>query len=243
LFADYHWEPLSLACDKNDNLLVVFKYNPQKGYMVNGQQEAFTNPPDAHGTSFSGWGNSGFATWVYSVNPSNPDETIHLLDTVKMSSVQNVYKALYPGHRWRDYHDFNTITVAKAEQCFVAPDGVTIIPKVYDLARATCLAEAFPNKPAYVTDEYDKRTVKLDVNAQGYVSNLKYFVEKGEFGTAENSRGNVYIADGEIYVYDAQGKFIKEIKTPERPTSIVISNDDKTLYITSAGSLWSKSLR
>ena len=128
-------------------------------------------------------------------------------------------------------------------ECFVAPDGVTIIPKVYDLARATCLAEAFPNKPAYVTDEYDKRTVKLDVNAQGYVSSLKYFVEKGEFGTAEDSRGNVYIADGEIYVYDAQGKFIKEIKTPERPTSIVISNDDKTLYITSAGSLWSKSLR
>ena len=41
-------------------------------------------------------------------------------------------------------HDFNTITVAKAEQCFIAPDGVTIIPKVYDLARATCLAKAFP---------------------------------------------------------------------------------------------------
>ena len=43
-------------------------------------------------------------------------------------------------------------------------------------------------------------------------------------------------------VYDAQGKFIKEIKIPERPTSIVISNDDKTLYITSAGSLFSKNL-
>jgi hypothetical protein len=242
LFADYPWEPLSLACDKNDNLLVVFKYNPQKGYMVNGKQEAFTNPPDAHGTSFSGWGNSGFATWVYSVNPSNPDETIRLLDTVKMGSVQNVYKALYPGHRWRDYHDFNTVTVNKPDQCFIAPDGVTIIPKVYDVARASCLSEAFPGKPAYVTDEYDKRTVKLDVDAQGYVSNLKYFVEKGEFGTAEDNKGNVYIADGEIYVYDAQGKFIKEIKTPERPTSVVISNDGKAIYFTSAGSLFSKDL-
>jgi hypothetical protein len=242
LFADFHWEPLSLACDKNDNLLVVFKYNPQKGYMVNGKQEAFTNPPDASGTSFGGWGNSGFATWVYSVEVSNPDETIRLLDTVKMGSIQHVYKALYPGHRWRDSHDFNTITVAKAEQCFVGPDGVTIIPKVYDLARATCLAEAFPNKPAYVTDEYDKRTVKLDADAQGYVSNLRYFAEKGEFGTAEDGRGNVYIADGEIYVYDAQGKFLKEIKTPERPTSVVISNDGKILYITSANSFWSRKM-
>ena len=242
LFADYPWEPLSLACDKDDHLLVVFKYNPQKGFMVNGKQETFTNPPDASGTSFSGWGNSGFATWVYSVDPSHPDETIHLLDTVKMGSIQPVYKALYPGHRWRDHHDFNSITMARAEQCFVAPDGVTIIPKVYDLARATCLSEAFPNKPAYVSDEYDKRTVKLEVDAAGYVNNLKYFAEKGEFGTAEDSKGNVYIADGEIYVYDAQGKFIKEIKTPERPTSIVISGDDRILYITSAGSLYSINL-
>ena len=243
LLADYPWEPLSLACDKNDNLLVVFKYVPQKGFMVNGKQEAFTNPPDASGTSFSGWGNSGFATFVYSIDPSNPDETIKLLDTVKMGSIQHVYKALYPGHRWRDYHDFNTITIAKAEQCFVAPDGVTIIPKVYDLARATCLAEAFPNKPAFAVDEYDKRTVKLDVDAQGNVSDLQYFIEKGEFGTATDSKGNVYIADGEIYVYDAQGRFLKEIKIPERPTSIVISSDDKTLFITSAGSLFSKSLQ
>jgi hypothetical protein len=243
LFTDYHWEPLSLACDKNDNLLVVFKYVPQKGYLVNGKQEAFTNPPDASGTSFSGWGNSGFATWVYSIHPSDPDETIQLLDTAKMGSIQPIYKALYPGHRWRDYHDFNSITVAKTEQCFVAPDGVTIIPKVYDLARATCLTEALPNKPAYAVDEYDKRTVKLDVDDQGHVSNQQYFIEKGEFGTATDGKGNVYIADGEIYVYDGQGRFLKEIKTPERPTSIVISNDDKTLFITSAGSLFSKSLQ
>ncbi|HEY5464805.1 MAG TPA: glycosyl hydrolase family 28-related protein [Hanamia sp.] len=242
LLADYHWEPLSLACDKNDNLLVVFKYVPKKGHLVNGKQEVFTNPPDAAGTSFSGWGNSGFATWVYSVDPSNPDETIHLMDTVKMGSIPHVYKALYPGHRWRDYHDFNSITVSRPLACFIAPDGVTIIPKVYDLARATCLAEAFPGKPAYVTDEYDKRTVKLDVDAQGYVSNLKYFAEKGEFGTAEDSNGNVYIADGQVYMYNTSGKLQKEIKTPERPTSIVISSDNKTLYITGANSLYSKKL-
>ena len=79
LLADYHWEPLSLSCDKNDHLLVVFKYVPKPDYLINGKPEVFTNPPDAAGTSFSGWGNSGFATWVYSVDPNNPDETIQLL--------------------------------------------------------------------------------------------------------------------------------------------------------------------
>jgi sugar lactone lactonase YvrE len=243
LFADYHWEPLSLACDKNDNLLVVFKYVPKKGRLVNGKQEEFSNPPDAAGTSFSAWGNSGFATWVYAVDPSNPDESIRLLDTVKMSSVRSVYKALYPGHRWRDHHDFNTVTVNRAEQCFVAPDGVTIIPKVYDLARASCLAEAFPGKQVFVTDEYDKRTVRLNVDAHGYVSGLQYFVEKGEFGSAQDAKGNVYIADGQVYVYNPSGKLVNTIKTPERPSSIVISSDNKMLYIVSANALYSVALQ
>jgi len=53
----------------------------------------------------------------------------------------------------------------------------------------------------------------------------------------------VYIADGETYVYDSHEKFIKEIKTSERPTSIVVSSDDKTMYITSAGSLFSVALK
>ena len=100
------------------------------------------------------------------------------------------------------------------------------------------MSEAFPGKPVYVSDEYDKRTVRLDVDAQGYVSNVKYLVEKGEFGIAKDANGNVSIADGQVYVYDASGKFLKKIKTPERPTSVIVSNDNKTLYITGANSLY-----
>ncbi|HEV3252233.1 MAG TPA: glycosyl hydrolase family 28-related protein, partial [Puia sp.] len=55
LLADFPWEPLSLGCDSKDNLLVVFRYNPQPGFLVNGKEEHFENPPDAAGTSFSGW--------------------------------------------------------------------------------------------------------------------------------------------------------------------------------------------
>jgi hypothetical protein len=237
--ADYHWEPLSLACDKKDNLLVVFKYVPKPGYLLNGKPELFTNPPDAAGTSFSGWGNSGFGVLVYSIDPENPDETIHLLEKEKMSSLPVIDKALYPAHRWRDSHDFNTITVDKPDECFVAPDGITIFPIVYDLARAACLVEAFPGKTVYVSDEYDKRTVKLNVNAQGYVSDLRYFAEKGEFSSAIDHAGNVYIADGEIYEFNAEGNQLRLIKTPERPTTLVFGGKDKQeLYFTGAHSLY-----
>jgi sugar lactone lactonase YvrE len=158
--------------------------------------------------------------------------------------VSPVYKALYPAHRWRDYHDFNTITVARDQECWVAPDGVTIIPIAYDLARSSALATAWPGKPAYIADEYDKRTVSIDVDQQGYVSNLKYFAERGEFDSATDDKGNVYIADGQVYVYDNTGKQIEVIKVPERPTSLVFGDKQgKKLFVTGRNGLYEVELK
>lgn len=238
LLADYPWEPLSLACDQKDNLLVVFKYVPKPGWLVDGRQETFSNPPDAAGTSFSGWGNSGFATLVYSVDPENPDESIRLLPRVPMGSIAHPCKILYPAHRWRDYHDYNIVSVNKPEECFVAPDGITIIPVVYDLARSTALATGYPGQPLYITDEYDKRTVRTNVSPEGYLSDLTYFAERGEFSVITDKSGNVYIADGQVYRYDPQGKQTGLFKTPERPTSITFGKDQKTLYITGHHTLY-----
>ncbi|GGB04021.1 glycosyl hydrolase family 28-related protein [Puia dinghuensis] len=237
LLADYPWQPLSLTSDKKDNLLVVFKYVPKPG-----TGETYSNPPDAAGTSFSGWGNSGFTTLAYSIEPNNPDETIHLLPTQPMGSIDPIDRALYPAHRWRDYHDFNSISVARPQQCFVAPDGVTVIPVVYDLARSTALASAYPGKSVYTTDEYDKRTVRMDADSKGFLSNLTYFAQRGEFASTTDVEGNVYIADGEVYVYDSKGRLMKTIKTPERPTGVCFGNDPRILYVTGHNALYAISI-
>jgi type 1 glutamine amidotransferase len=243
LLADYPWEPLSLSCDTKDNLLVVFKYIPQPGYLVNGQPEQFPNPPDAAGTSFSGWGNSGFGTLVYSIDPNAPDTTIRLLPKTAMPVARKISKALYPAHRWRDFHDFNSISVSRPKECFLAPDGVTIIPVEYDLARSTALAEAYPGKPLYTSDEYDKRTVKMQVSPEGYLSGLHYFAERGEFSSATDQRGGVYIADGQVYLYDSTGRPAGMIKVPERPTGIAFGGTDHTtLFITGHHSLYRVSI-
>jgi Pectate lyase superfamily protein/SMP-30/Gluconolactonase/LRE-like region len=244
LLADFQWEPLSLAFDSKDNLLVVFRYNPQPGLLINGQPERFVNPPDAYGTSFSGWGNSGFGTMVYSINPGNPEETIQKMEKIPMGSVDNIYKALYPSNRWRDSHDFNIISVNRDSECYIAPDGKTIIPVCYDLARSCALAEAFPGQLLYATDEYDKRTVKLSVDTKGFVSDLHYFAEKGEFSSIPDNQGNVYVADGEIYVFNKKGEQERMIHVPERPSSIVFGgNDGKTLFITGRSALYRTEIR
>jgi hypothetical protein len=244
LLSDFPWQPLSLACDSKDNLLVVFRYDPQYGYMIDGDQEKYSNPPDAVGTSFSAWGNSGFGTLVYSINTNHPDETLQPLKKVKMNSVNNVYKALYPSNRWRDRHDFNKITIARNEECFIAPDGVTIIPVCYDLARSSALIEAFPGKPLYASDEYDKRTVRLDVDNQGYLSNLRYLIEKGEFSSISDSEGNIYVADGDVYIFDKGGKQTGMIRIPERPSTLTIGGKNhETLFVTGRSALYAIELK
>jgi sugar lactone lactonase YvrE/polygalacturonase len=233
LIADFPFEPMSLAFDTEDNLLVLVRYKAQPNYMINGKQEAPITYPDTRGTSFAGYGNSSYETKVYAINPENPEETMRVLKKVPMGSVGNIYKALYPSNRWRDFHDFNTVVISKPDLCFLAPDGKTIIPDQYDLARASSVLEAFPGKPFYASDEYDKRMVRMDVAPDGTLSNLKYFVEWGEFGSAVDKEGNLYVADGQIYIFDKDGKEKGLIEVPMRPSSIQFGGKDgNTLFIT-----------
>ncbi|WP_138483395.1 glycosyl hydrolase family 28-related protein [Dyadobacter bucti] len=244
LIADFPWEPLSLGCDSKDNLLVVFKYVPKPGYVVNGQPETFPNPPDAAGTSFSGWGNSGFGTLVYAMNPDQPEETMHLLEKAPLEKVAKIHKTLNPSNRRRDSGDFNNVSTNNFKECWIAPDGVTIIPVVYDLARSNSLIEGFPGKPLYGADEYLKRTVKFNVGPKGYLTDPQIFTEKGEFSSTVDDEGNVYIADGQIYIYDKTGKQIGEIEVPERPSTIVIGGENnRTLFITTRNSLYATGIK
>lgn len=233
LLADFPWKPSNLAFDSEDNLLVLFRYDAQPGYLINGKPEEMPVMPDTKGTSFSGYGNSAYTMRVYSIDPENPEETIKLLPRVPMGQVKNVYKALYPSNRWRDFHDFNAVSVYVPEMCFLAPDGKTIIPHYFDLSRSSSLLEAYPGKPFYTSDEYDRRMVKMDVANDGTLSNLSYFVEQGEFGSAVDKEGNLYVADGEIYVFDKDGKKKGMIRVPERPSTLQFGGKDgNTLFVT-----------
>ena len=240
LVADFPYEPMSLAFDSKDNMLVLVRYKAQTNYIVDGKQEAPINYPDTRGTSFSGYGNSAYETRVYSIDPDNPEETFKVLPKVPMGSVSNVYKALYPSNRWRDFHDFNSVVISKPALCFLAPDGKTIIPDQYDLARASSILEAYPGKPFYSSDEYDKRMVRMDVAPDGTLSNLKYFVEWGEFGSAVDKDGYLYVADGQIYIFDKDGKEKGMIEVPMRPSSIQFGGKDgNTLFITARSKFFS----
>ncbi|MXV14076.1 gluconolaconase [Pedobacter sp. HMF7056] len=243
LLADYPWKPFTLTTDTRDNLLVIFRYDPQPGYMVNGVQETVSRLPDDN-PMYSGWGNSGWAALAYSIDPDNPDQSMKPMPRVPTNQVTGVKKVVHPSSRWRG--DFDKTVSSMPAYSFVAPDGVTIIPETYDLGRSTALTAVTPgqSQPVFIAKENDKTTVRLDVSPEGKLVNMKEVHPQGQYGNIVDGEGNLYIADGQIYVYNKDGREIKRIMVNERPISIAIGGKDKnTLYITTSTSLYKMKIK
>ncbi|MFO7447358.1 MAG: glycosyl hydrolase family 28-related protein [Ignavibacteriaceae bacterium] len=200
---------------------------------------------------------------VVTFHPDSTEENIEVLEPVHPGQHNGVV-ALLPGHRWRDEHDFLTITTYSSEnppvthssyteyllnfqkdsfdplkEHFVSRDGHTFIPQSEDLRRAYSLREAVPGYPYFMADEFGQKTYKFSVNKDGSLSKPELFAERGELDVAVDDKGNVYIPAGNIFVYDKSGKFIEEIKVPERPACVLFGGkNNSTLYITARSSLY-----
>lgn len=79
----------------------------------------------------------------------------------------------------------------------------------------------------------------MDVDENGKLSNLKEILPRGETTTAVDQDGNLYLADGQIFVYDKNLKEINRYNLPERPISMTFGGKDgNTLFITTVNSLF-----
>lgn len=236
LLADYPIMPFVMATDTKDNLLVVCRYDPQPGLLIGGKQETVKRLPDDN-AAYSSYGNSGWAAYVYSIDLKNPDETFKPLPRVASSELKNINKAYYPASRW--HYTFDNAAAYYPDSVFMAPDGITVIPETYDIGRCAALTAAIPGRPFYASDEIQKRLVKLDVAPDGKLSNLKQVLSRGENSTAIDNDGNLYVADGQIFVFNKEGKEIKRYNLEERPITIAFGgNDGNTLFVTTENSLY-----
>ena len=101
-----------------------------------------------------------------------------------------------------------------------------------------------PGRPFYVTEESGHTTCAADVEPDGSLQNFRLFANRGGENVASDAAGNVYIADGEIYVYDRNGQWIDTIRVPERPVQMVFGGaDGKTMFIAARSSLYALRMR
>jgi sugar lactone lactonase YvrE len=82
------------------------------------------------------------------------------------------------------------------------------------------------------------------VNPDGSLTNFQLFAEQGGESVTTDSHGNVYIAAGQIYVYNPDGGVIDTIEVPERPIQLIFGGaDHRTLFIAARTSLYSLRIR
>jgi hypothetical protein len=138
------------------------------------------------------------------------------------------------------------VSTAKMRE-YVSPDGSLSLPagrvfvqgptdstgwRFSDNLDTYGLIEAAPGRRVYVCSSSEDRTYSALVNPDGALSDLKVFAERGGESVAEDGAGNVYVANGQIFVYDSSGKQIALIAVPERPLQILFGGADRrTLFI------------
>lgn len=237
VYADYPYKPFSLAVDTKDNLLVICRYDPQPGLMIDGKQESVSKLPDDN-PMYSGWGNGGWAALAFAISPDKADD-MQPLKRIKSSDAKNMKRVIYPTHRWRS--DFDKVVVSMPETSFLAPDGVTIIPETYDLGRSVELMAVTPgqSQSVFVSHEDPKITYKFDVADDGKLTNMRKEFPRGEYGSVVDADGTLYLAEGQIFVFDKNGTEINRINLEERPVSMAIGGKDKnTLFVTTSSSFY-----
>ena len=187
----------------------------------------------------------------------NGDGTVYALDTDgKVSTLKSAAAPPADPIFYLPVSDWisNRGSLAHPTAWFISPDGKTVLPVGSDFLegavswgiksspplRSFGLAEATPGKPFYVTEESGHLTFAADVGSDGSLQNFHLFANRGGENVASDTKGNVYIADGQIYVYDPTGKWIDTIRVPERPVQLIFAGPDRqTLFIAARGSLYS----
>jgi len=91
---------------------------------------------------------------------------------------------------------------------------------------------AAPGAEIYVVSSAENRTYKATVRPDGSLDTLRPFAERGGESVAWDRDGNVYVANGQIFVYDRSGKAIGRIDVPERPVQLLFGGPDRrTLFV------------
>jgi len=207
-------DPVNLAFDKAGNLLVV-------SYQGNGT--------------------------VYSFKPGTPEDQMTLLQPETATNRPGMLPVLpvdvwssrsIPGDRPYQYVSLDHSVFIPAGRDFVQGE-LYYGTKMADVLRAFNFAKAIPGHPFYISDESEERTYKGQVTEKGTIADLQLFAEAGGQSVTQDASGNVYLAAGQVLVFNSQGNLIGRINVPERPICLAFGgNDRKTLYILTHASLY-----
>jgi len=237
ILRDNPLNPVNLVFDKAGNLIVVSSGGPGMAvysFRPDGPEDELTVLQREPAAERPGM------TAVLPVNYwVNGDFTNTLsTDTYEYVSLDQMFLKLVTTRRPYQYVSPDRTTFIPADEVFVQGPPHLGYKWAYIL-QGFGLVKADAARPFYVTNESEQRTYRGKVNPDGTISDVRLFAEQGGESLAQDAEGNVYLAAGQVFVYNSSGKLIDTITVPERPLDIVFGGKDRrTLFILTQSSLY-----
>ena len=230
IVADAPLDPVNLAVDRSDALLVLSSDGPE-------------------GT-------------VYSLRPGDPSSLTPIAPTPvanRPGASVALPASVWNNGEFRDQYDpagdrFTTLAemfardmAAPKTREYVSPDGSLVLPayRAWQQGPPNHLGWRFSDsldtygwvtakvgERVLIANGSEDRTYSGRLGPGGAVTDLRAFAPRGGESVAEGPDGRVYVANGEVFVYAADGSGLGRIDVPERPLQLLFGGRDlRTLLI------------
>ncbi|MGH9589300.1 MAG: SMP-30/gluconolactonase/LRE family protein, partial [Terracidiphilus sp.] len=96
-----------------------------------------------------------------------------------------------------------------------------------------------PGDEHFAVSEDDDAIYRVHLDSLDHIAATQ-FAPRGGTSVVADSAGNVYVASGQLYIYNSAGRQIGVVEIPERPGSVAFGGPDrKTLFIGARNALFS----
>jgi sugar lactone lactonase YvrE len=231
-------DPTNLAIDRSGHLLVVSSFGPQASvYSIdpNGPKDQMTMISPTATAPHAG------ARTLLPVNWWNNGEFRDQYDpaTDHFTTLAEMFA--------RD------VAKPKPEE-YVSPDGSLSLPafRVWqqgppdhvgwrwaDSLQTNGLIAGAVGERLVFTNGSENKTYSGQVGPGGTLSDLKVIADRGGESVAVDAKGQLFVANGQIFHYAPDGKLAGRIDMPERPLQLIFGGEDgKTLFVLTHHSLY-----
>jgi gluconolactonase len=135
----------------------------------------------------------------------------------------------------RDYWT-RKVSDRKTDDVYYLPKGKKQVKvAASDMLKPNGIVGTPDGKHLYVADIKAGKTYKFNIEKDGTLSQKQLLISKGSDGMTLDQQGNIYLTSGGgVFIYNAEGKFLQQIKMAENPSNVCFFGKDRDmLFITS----------
>ncbi|MDP2112531.1 MAG: SMP-30/gluconolactonase/LRE family protein [Bacteroidota bacterium] len=126
---------------------------------------------------------------------------------------------------------------------YLNPDG-KVIRVIDDYKQPNGLIGTPDGKTLYVSDINDGKIWKYTINTDGTLGNKTFFAPEGSDGMSIDNKGNVYLTNKVVSVFNPKGENIARIEVPESPSNVCFGGKKRDiLFITARTSVYTLKMK